>query len=172
VDNVWLPACTLRVGFERWACSVWTGSRCWLLALFSYFLIIFHPLSIEVQILYFMTELQQKGFVEFQVSEMDAKRNYALLLKIKNERLDLATIETLVDKALTDTVEARLVGSPTNSPIGSSHWFNTILGNIAHIGDYMQTHELTDEQRATWGKQLSENARHLIGNYTKIPFHY
>jgi hypothetical protein len=138
------------------------------LLLFSYY---FHPLSIEDKKL-IMTELQQKGFVEFQVSEMDAKMNYALLLKIKNERLDLATIKNLVDKALTDTVEARLVGSPTNSPIGSSHWFNTILCNIAHIGDYMQTHELTDEQRATWGKQLSEKARHLIGNYTKIPFHY
>jgi hypothetical protein len=119
-----------------------------------------------------MTDLQQKGFVDFQVSEMDAKRNYALLLKIKNEKLDLATIETLIDEALTDTVEARLVGSPTNSPIGCSHWFNTILGNIANVGDYMKTNELTEKQRLTWGKQLSENARHLIMNYTKIPFNY
>ena len=119
-----------------------------------------------------MTNLQQIGFVEFKVSEMDAKRNYALLLKIKNERLDLATIENLVNEALTDTVEARLVGSPTNSPIGCPHWFNTILGNIADIGDYMQSIELTHEQRINWGKKLSDNARHLMNNYTKIPFHY
>jgi hypothetical protein len=119
-----------------------------------------------------MTELQQKGFSEIEIPETDAKRNYALLLKIKHENLDLETIKALIDEALTDTYEARLIGSPTNSPIGSVHWFNTLLGNIAHIGDYMQKAELTDTQRTTWGKQLSDKARHLLENYSKIPFHY
>ena len=119
-----------------------------------------------------MTALQQTGFTNFTVSEQDAKRNYALLLRIKNERLDLATIENLVDRALTDTVEERLKGSPTNSPIGSIHWFNTLLVYIAYVGEYMKNHELTDEQRLNWGHKLNEKARHLIENYGKIPFHY
>jgi len=104
--------------------------------------------------------------------ELDTKRMYDALRKIQNQQLSQCEIEQTVNEVLNDTVESRLVGSTTNSPIGCQHWFNTILGNIAHIGDYMQDYELTKEQREEWGKQLSDKARILIANYDKIPFNY
>lgn len=104
--------------------------------------------------------------------ESDNKRMFEALQKIQSQNLTQDQIKALVDETLGDTVEARLIGSTTNSPIGCQHWFNTILGHLAHIGDFMQDQELTKEQRENWGKQLSDEARILIANYDKIPFHY
>lgn len=106
------------------------------------------------------------------ISDLDSKRMFEALNKINNQSITGAEARKIAAEAITDTVEARLVGSTTNSPIGCQHWFNTILGHLAHIGDFMQTRELTQEQRETWGKTLSEEARILIENYSKIPFHY
>ena len=104
--------------------------------------------------------------------ESDNKRMFDALRKIQSQNLTEIRVKAIVDEVLNDTAESRLVGSTTNSPIGCQHWFNTILGNIAHIGDFMQDRELTKDQRENWGKQLSDEARILIANYDKIPFHY
>lgn len=55
----------------------------------------------------------------------------------------------------------------TNSEIGSVHWFNTIMGNILHTGEYLMNHGiekdgLTDYMVKKWGKQLYEEAQEMI----------
>lgn len=51
----------------------------------------------------------------------------------------------------------------SNSEIGSSHWLNTLLGTILHIGEYMQDHPiLTPTQHQNYGKFCYENAREIL----------
>ena len=119
-----------------------------------------------------MTHLQQIGYTNYPISDIDKKRNHAALLKIKTENLSLEEIQKLVTETLVDNYEFRMVGTLTNSPIGSSHWFSTILSYIKDIGEFMQNHELTDDQRKTWGEVLVKYSQHLLDNYTKIPFYY
>lgn len=92
------------------------------------------------------------------------------LRKIQQGGLTWAQTRKLVDDALGDTYDERMVGTTTNSPIGCRHWFNTILGNMANIGEFMEHNELTAEQRVKWGKMLNRDAHILIDNYNKIPF--
>lgn len=103
---------------------------------------------------------------------LDTKRMFEALVAIQTQNLTTEQIKEIASIAVGDTAEARMQNSTTNSPIGCQHWFNTILGHIAHIGDFMQSYKLTDEQRETWGKQLSDESRILIANYDKIPFNY
>jgi hypothetical protein len=61
--------------------------------------------------------------------------------------------------------------SPTNSPIGSQHWFNTLLGSILHMGEYIADHENRVDCSARieeYGRQIQEDAKHLMENYAKI----
>lgn len=101
---------------------------------------------------------------------IDFNRAVSALRKIQQEPLTPDQIKGVVDEALNDTAEQRMIGSTTNSPIGCQHWFNILVGDMAHIGDFMREREITDQQRVEWGKRLSENARILIENYDKIPF--
>lgn len=94
-----------------------------------------------------MTHLEQIGFTNFKIDEEDAKRNYALLLKIKDGFYSQCEIKELIEDALKDTYQERMKDSLTNSPIGSKHWFNTLLINIRDIGEYMKTHELSENKR-------------------------
>lgn len=56
------------------------------------------------------------------------------------------------------------VSSLTNSPIGSSHWFNTHLGFFKRTGEYLQKHGAppNDEVGAEWGKQLYERSEEIL----------
>ncbi len=119
-----------------------------------------------------MTYLQQIGYTDYPISDIDKKRNHAALLKIKTENLSLEEIQKLVTETLGDNYEFIMIGTLTNSPIGSSHWFGTILSYIKDVGEYIQKHELTENQRKTWGEILVRYSQHLLDNYTKIPFCY
>lgn len=57
--------------------------------------------------------------------------------------------------------------SPTNSRIGSQHWFNTLLGGILHMGEYI--FDANDGNTKGYGEQIMKDAKHLIDNYTSIP---
>jgi hypothetical protein len=57
----------------------------------------------------------------------------------------------------------------TNSPVGSIHWFNTIVGNIKHIGEFLKPGTYVEARTLRlWGNQLYKNANSLIEGYDKI----
>ena len=58
----------------------------------------------------------------------------------------------------------------TNSPVGSSHWYRTLLNNMSCIGQFMRDNELPEDKRKLWGDQLVEYSMELISNYDKIPY--
>lgn len=46
-----------------------------------------------------------------------------------------------------------------NDVLGSSHWMNTLMGHVLHIGYYMTTHEtIKPEHLKAWGQQLKDVA--------------
>lgn len=49
----------------------------------------------------------------------------------------------------------------TNSDIGSTHWFNSIMGNLFQIGEFMKKHEVKPEQRIVWGVLFMDIAREM-----------
>ena len=78
-----------------------------------------------------------------------------------------------LDKMLAEhSYGERLALSSTNSPVGSSHWFVTLLANIKHIGEYMINEDLTEKQRKDWGKCIVDNTKELLDNFNKIPCNY
>ena len=58
--------------------------------------------------------------------------------------------------------------SSTNSPAGSRHWYNTLLGRIRRTGEFMKMHPENTEHTEEWGKQLEEDAKELIEGYSHI----
>ena len=61
-----------------------------------------------------------------------------------------------------------MISKLTNSEIGSRHWFNTLLGNIKQIGQFMEQNGLTEDQEKNWGKQLAEYSQELLDNFEII----
>lgn len=61
--------------------------------------------------------------------------------------------------------------SLTNSPVGSQHWFITLLAHVKHVGEFIAKHKqnTSEEKLETWGNQLVQYADHLIANYQHIP---
>jgi hypothetical protein len=118
-----------------------------------------------------ITNLENVGMANISSRGEADKRLIALMMKIQSAQ-SIEEAKELANLALGDTYESRMIGSLTNSPIGSSHWHGTLLANIAHIGEYMQKHELDEKVRTTWGKQIEDYSRHLMKNFNKIPFNY
>jgi hypothetical protein len=52
----------------------------------------------------------------------------------------------------------------TNSKIGSTHWFNTIISEHLRIGEYMNDHPLITESYLIegWGKRLYDSSKELL----------
>lgn len=58
----------------------------------------------------------------------------------------------------------------SNSEIGSSHWLNTILGNILRIGEYMIKHKkLTKEQCTDYGESCYHGSREILDWFSVHP---
>lgn len=55
----------------------------------------------------------------------------------------------------------------TNSEIGSRHWYNTLLGSIQRIGEYIAEHANQPLIRE-YGNTLKTGADHLYENYNQI----
>lgn len=53
----------------------------------------------------------------------------------------------------------------TNSPIGSSHWFRTIVSEHSRIGEYIEQYaagEIDPNMLQSWGKRLHDTSMELI----------
>lgn len=110
------------------------------------------------------------GIDSSQISETDAKRHYAFLLDLQNSSPE--PLKGKIKEFLRDSFESRLEGSLTNSPIGSQHWYNTLLTTVLHVGEFMQDRDMTEKQRKAYGANLQKIASHLLINYDKIPYCY
>jgi len=63
------------------------------------------------------------------------------------------------------------ISALTNSEIGSKHWLNTMLGQILHIGEYMEDSPIEEEVRKNWGRTIQEYAGEIMNNYEAIVAH-
>jgi hypothetical protein len=51
----------------------------------------------------------------------------------------------------------------TNSVIGSTHWFRTIMGNNLRIGEYLKTNnDISPSLLNDWGKQIYDSCKELL----------
>ena len=55
----------------------------------------------------------------------------------------------------------------TNSEIGSRHWYNTLLGNISRIGEYLADNA-PDTITSQYGGEIKQVANELYENYQSI----
>jgi hypothetical protein len=55
----------------------------------------------------------------------------------------------------------------TNSEIGSSHWFVTLVAKCKHIGEFMKDRQITDEQRQVWGEEIYNACSELLDGPNK-----
>ena len=59
--------------------------------------------------------------------------------------------------------------STTNSPIGSHHWFHTLLAPVLHIGEFLETHDNPDADiLKPWGKTIADNCKELRDGFNMI----
>lgn len=50
----------------------------------------------------------------------------------------------------------------TNSPIGSHHWYNTLVCRIRRIGEYMYAKPDSDTHTQEWGKVIYDSCNELL----------
>lgn len=58
----------------------------------------------------------------------------------------------------------------SHSEIGSAHWFNTLVGNTLHIGEYLHKYGssgITEDILSKWGDELYERSKELLLWYEK-----
>jgi len=57
--------------------------------------------------------------------------------------------------------------SNTNSPIGSYHWFHTLMGRVHHIGEYLKNknNPVNPDLIQQWGEVLYNSAKELQSGY-------
>ena len=60
------------------------------------------------------------------------------------------------------------ITSSTNSEVGSSHWFRTIVSNHKHIGEYLKNNTPTEEILRDWGQKLHETSDELLKYHALI----
>lgn len=69
--------------------------------------------------------------------------------------------------------EMEKIASTTNSPIGSSHWFHTLVGRVKMIGEYLKSKDApSQEVREEWGKSLYSAAEELMSGFKDINSEY
>jgi len=62
-----------------------------------------------------------------------------------------------------------VVISTTNSPIGSHHWFHTLLAPVLHIGEFLEAHDSPSADiLKPWGKTISDNCKELRDGFKSI----
>lgn len=52
--------------------------------------------------------------------------------------------------------------SLSNSPIGSHHWFATLMGQILRVGEFLKDKSPDEEHVRIWGKNVYDNSRQII----------
>lgn len=97
----------------------------------------------------------------------------ALLNIIEGYDISLEKAQQILADIAEREKNLRLEGSTTNSPIGSQHWYNTLLGQIARDAEYMAEYPIVPADHYNERlKGIAVNARILLDNYNKIPFNY
>lgn len=56
----------------------------------------------------------------------------------------------------------------TNSPIGSRHWFNTLMGQTLRIGEFLKDKTPDETTLRAWSRSVYNISSHFIANYDKI----
>jgi len=60
--------------------------------------------------------------------------------------------------------------SSTNSPIGSHHWYVTLLSFVKHVGEYLRDYgsPKPEDTLNNWGRDLVSNAEELIYGFNAV----
>lgn len=53
-----------------------------------------------------------------------------------------------------ETVEAPILSNFTNSEIGSRHWFNTLIGRVLHVGEFLKDQTPEERTLRIWGQAV------------------
>lgn len=68
-------------------------------------------------------------------------------------------------KVSMDEAAKNLSGYSMNDAIGSSHWFNTLMASVLHIGEFMKTHDrvhFNETLQKDWGEMLYNVAKDMM----------
>lgn len=61
------------------------------------------------------------------------------------------------------------ITSSTNSEMGSSHWYRTLIARNKHIGEYLKSGKIpSQELLIIWGENLYEASNELLYGYEFI----
>lgn len=67
-----------------------------------------------------------------------------------------------------DTQEEK-IKSTTNSPMGSYHWFHTLMSRHLHVGEFLSEKIPNNEEMVkSWGRDLYETSKELLAGYKYI----
>lgn len=56
----------------------------------------------------------------------------------------------------------------TNSSIGSSHWFNTLIGQCIRMAEYVENHPQDHSINTKYGSKIKKTLQYIIKHYKKI----
>ena len=72
-----------------------------------------------------------------------------------------------ITEALDEFPMVEGMNGSTNSPPGSPHWFNTIMGKHLRIGEFLKEKTPNEENVKDWGKILFDTSKEMIAWFNK-----
>lgn len=112
---------------------------------------------------------QYKGYNEwtYQVSQIDFDSQFIKIIIL--EEVIFGSCEEALENGIQALCTYIKENAITNSPIGSYHWFHTIVASIKHMGEYLKNDGYIETRTLkSWGEQLYKGAESLINGYEKI----
>jgi len=102
-------------------------------------------------------------FEEYEEGEAFQNEVGKFVLDAINEKLN-----NELSKINTDVLAEDQISKETNSPIGSVHWYRTILGSTKRIGEFLKYKTPPEKELRSWGETLEILSKEMLSNYDKI----
>ena len=77
-----------------------------------------------------------------------------------------AVADDLIEKAIFSKIDE--FKTSTNSKMGSAHWYNTLMGRIKRIGEYLKDKTPNEDTLRSWGETLYNVSQELIDGFDTI----
>jgi len=96
------------------------------------------------------------------MNKLARQRAFEILGKHCPNGLDMDSVIDAVTEGLEEFPPATHGESSTNSPPGSAHWFNTIMGKHLRTGEFLKDKLPSEETVKEWGQTLFDTSKEVI----------
>lgn len=96
------------------------------------------------------------------MNKLARQRAFEILGKHCPNGLDMDSVIDAITEGLEEFPPSTHGKSSTNSPPGSAHWFNTIMGKHLRMGEFLKEKLPSEDTVKEWGQTLYDTSKEVI----------